>query len=165
MNVGNFVGSWDIRWRDGVEGHGIQQGWRLKIGTNSDYGDCSPFLSLDYTVRVGFSMINQDGGVELSTVPPAPGVCRAPGYRQPDQDMSLFVIGEQLCWRGNLGVELDGELVTKPFEVYISAAPTLVGDKKTVKLYGSSTWGDPEQMAVWGGSGDPPPPPEPEPGA
>ena len=161
MKVGNFVNSWGIKWRDGVEGHGIQQGWTLLIGTGSDYGDSEPFFSPspDYEVRVGFSMINQDGAVELSTEPPGPRVPRAPGYRQPGQDMSLFLIGEQLCWRGELGVEIGGELLIRPFEVYISVAPTLAGGEKTVKLYGSSTWGDPEQMAVWGGSGTPPPSP------
>lgn len=160
MNIGNFIGSWYINWRDGVEGHGLQQGWTLRIGTDSDYGDCPPFLSDDYRVCVGFSMINEDGEVELSTNPPAQGVPRAPGYpQQPKQSLSLFLIGHQLCWRGDLGVELGGKTVVHPFEVYISAAPTLAGGEKTVKLYGSSTWGDPEQMAVWGGSGTPPPTP------
>src|SRR6478609_8789782 len=107
MNIGNFIGSWYIQWRDGVEGHGLQQGWTLKVGTGSEYGDCPPFLSDDYRVCVGFSMINQDGKVELSTVPVEKGL-QAPGYRQPDQSMALFLIDHQLCWRGDLGVVLDG---------------------------------------------------------
>jgi hypothetical protein len=157
MNIGNFIGSWYIYWRDGVEGHGIQQDWTLLIGTGSDYGDRKPFLSPDYEVCVGFAMLNQDGAVELSTDPPAPGVPLAPGYpEQPsEQDLALSLEGEQLCWRG--------EYQQVPLQIYVSAAQTLMaGARKSVHLYGSSTYGDPEQVAVWGGSGDPPPAPKPK---
>jgi hypothetical protein len=74
--------------------------------------------------------------------------------------MALLVGGGQLGWNGSYK---GGTLY-----VYISAAETwMPGGRKSVHLYGSSTYGDPEQMAVWGGSGTPPstpPPPAPEAG-
>ena len=156
MNIGNFVGTWYIQWRDGVENHGMQKNWTLMIGTGSDYGDKEPFLSPDYEVCVGFSMINQDGAVELSTDPPAPGVPRAPDYPdQLEENLALRLNGEQIYW--------SGDYKQLPLEIYVSAAQTwMAGARKSIHLYGSSTYGDPDQVAVWGGSGTPPPPPAPK---
>src|SRR4029077_14980306 len=70
------------------------------------------------------------------------------------QDLALVLSGEQLRWTG--------DYEQRPLEVYVTAAQTFAAGQKTVHLYGSSTYGDPEQMAVWGGSGTPPPPPSPQ---
>jgi hypothetical protein len=159
MNIGNFVGTWYIQWRAGVEGHGIQEQWTLMIGTGSQYGDRKPFLSADYVVSAGFALLDQEGVVQLSTDPPAAGVPTAPQDQgENEQSLALRVVGEQLCWNGSYK--------ERPLYLYISAAETwMPGGRKSVHLYGSSTYGDPEQMAVWGGSGTPPstpPPPTPE---
>jgi hypothetical protein len=157
MNIGNFIGVWYIQWRDGVEGHGIQQSWTLRIGTNSEYGDPKPFLSADYEVCVGFAMLDEQGVVQLSTEPPAEGVPAVPQDRErSQQDLALVLTGEQLRW--------SGDYEQLPLEIYVTAAQTIDAGRKTVHLYGSSTYGDPEQMAVWGGSGTPPPPPSPKEG-
>jgi hypothetical protein len=150
MNIGNFLGSWYIQWRAGVEGHGIQEQWTLMIGTGSQYGDAKPFLSDDYVVSAGFALLDQEGVVQLSTDPPAAGVPAAPrDEEEHQQPMALRVVDEQLYWSGSY----QGQ----PLYLYISAAQTLMpGGRKSVHLYGSSTYGDPEQMAVWGGSGTPP---------
>lgn len=152
MNIGNFIGVWYIQWRDGVKGHGIQQCWTLRIGTNSDYGDPAPFLSADYEVCVGFAMLDEDEVVQLSTEPPALGVPAVPQDRErSQQDLALVLTGEQLRWTG--------DYEQRTLEIYVTAALTFAGAQKTVHLYGSSTYGDPEQMAVWGASGTPPPSP------
>jgi hypothetical protein len=155
MNIRNYMGIWCIQWRDGVEGHGIQQDWTLRIGTNSEYGDPGPFLSDDYEICVGFAMLDQEGVVQLSTDPPAEGVPSVPQDRERhQQDLALVLTGGQLRW--------SGDYEASPLEIYITAALTFSGREKTGHLYGSSTYGDPEQMAVWGGSGMPPPPPSPK---
>jgi hypothetical protein len=157
MNISNFVGVWYIQWRDGVEGHGIQQDWTLMIGTGSDCGDIKPFLSDDYEVCVGFAMLDEQGVVQLSTEPSAEGVPAVPQDRErSQQDLALVLTGEQLRWTG--------DYEQRPLEIYVTAAQTFAAGQKTVHLYGSSTYGDPEQMAVWGGSGTPPPPPSPKDG-
>ena len=125
-------------------------GWILMIGTDSKYGDEPPFLTAEYAVCVGFAAARSRGPdrpVQLSTEDhagqPAPG---APPHRRT--------------------TPLEGLLqADSPLYIYISAAETCTPAGKTyIHLFGSTTYGDPEQMAVWGGSGTPPPPPAPKPG-
>lgn len=147
MNIANFVGCWRIQWRDGVEGKGMEKDWILMIGTDSEYGDTPPRLTEEYAVCVGFAVLDENGVVQLSTDPPGEET-------ENQQPLFLRLTGEQLRWKGYY----EGQ----PLYIYISTAETWVPDGRSyVHLYGASTYGDPEQVAVWGGSGTPPPDPPP----
>jgi len=144
MNIGTFIGKWYIQFTGGVAW--LQEDWILMIGTDSEYGDKPPFLTEEYAVCVGFAVLDlKDGSpVQLSTED-------HPG----NQPLVLRLTGEQLRWKGYYKQQ--------PLYIYIAAAETWtpVGEKYT-HIFGSTTYGDPEQMAVWGGSGTPPPPPAPK---
>jgi hypothetical protein len=145
MNIGTFIGKWYIQFTGGVAW--LQEDWILMIGTDSEHGDKPPFLTEEYAVCVGFTVLDlkDQNPVQLSTED-------HPG----NQPLVLRLTGEQLRWKGYYKQQ--------PLYIYIAAAETWtpVGEKYT-HIFGSTTYGDPEQMAVWGGSGTPPPPPEPEP--
>jgi hypothetical protein len=147
MNIGTFVGKWHIQWTVGVEQKLLQENWLLLIGTGSDFGDRPPFLTQEYAVCVGFAVVDpQDAScpVQLST----------DGHGG-DQPLLLRLTGDQLCWKGYYNQQ--------PLYIYISAADTRTPDGKGyVHLYGSTVHGDPDQVAIWGGSGTPPPPPNPK---
>jgi hypothetical protein len=142
MEISTFVGKWYIQYTGGVEGTFLQDGWILMIGTGSSSGDQKPFLTDEYAVCVGFALIDPTDGenrVQLST-----------DSQDGDQPLVLRLTGEQLRWKGYYK--------EKPVYIYISAAETLVpGGTNYVHLFGSTTYGDPDQVAVWGGSGNPPP--------
>jgi hypothetical protein len=148
MDIGTFVGKWHIQWTVGVEQKLLQKGWLLLIGTGSDFGDRAPFLTEEYAVCVGFAVIDPQD-------PSAPVQLSTDG-QDGHQPLVLRLTGEQLRWKGYYGQQ--------PLYIYISAAETLTpGGKTYVNLYGCTTHGDPDQVAIWGGSGTPPPPPEPGP--
>jgi hypothetical protein len=148
MEISTFIGQWYIQYTGGVEGTFLQDGWILYLGTGSSYGDQKPFLNEEYAVCVGFAVVDPSDPdnpvVQLST--------GDPGNNQP---LVLRLTGEQLRWAGYYKGQ--------PVYIYISAAETVVPGVKTyVHLFGSTTYGDPDQVAVWGGSGTPPPPPTPK---
>ena len=147
MEISTFIGQWYIQYTGGVEGTFLQDGWILYIGTGSNYGDLKPFLTEEYAVCVGFALVDPNdptNPVQLSS--------DNEGGRQP---LVLRLTGDQLRWTGYY--------LQQPVYIYISAAETLVpGAKKYVHLFGSTTYGDPDQVAVWGGSGTPPTPPSPK---
>jgi hypothetical protein len=148
VNIGDFVGAWKVNWVDGLAPW-FQPGWIVMIGTHSSYGDLPPGFTGEYQVCVGFAILDptQANAVQLST-----------GLDQADrnQPLRLLLTGDQLRWQGYH----DG----KPLYIYVSLSDTRTpsGDRY-LTLYGSTTYGDPEQVAVWGGSGTPPPPPTPPP--
>jgi hypothetical protein len=147
VSIGDFMGAWKVDWVSGAEPW-FQQGWTLLIGTGSAYGDTPPSFTGEWQVCVGFSVLDpaQSDPVQLSTE-----------LDQPDRHQALFLLlyGDQLRWKGYYG--------GKPLYIYISISETWTpGGNRYLTLYGSTTYGDPEQVAVWGGSGTPPPPPPPE---
>jgi hypothetical protein len=148
MDIASFVGSWYIHLRDGSADHGMQKDSTLLIGTGSEYGDKPPFLTEEYAVCVGFAILDENGVVELSTDPPSDT------GSTPNQALVLRLTGEQLRWKGYY--------MQLPLYIYISAAETQTpGGQSYIHLFGATTYGDPEQMAVWGGSGTPPSTPPP----
>jgi hypothetical protein len=154
MNIGTFIGSWNIQYKSEGAGGPVQNGWTLMIGTDTDpenpnpFGDTSPFLDEEYVVCVGFALIDPNNG--------DPKVVISTRDYEGEQPAVLSLVGEQLQWMGYYA----GERAS----IYISAAQTPTVNGQSIHLYGSTTFGDPEQVAVWGGSGTPPPPPSPEPG-
>jgi hypothetical protein len=148
MNIGNFVGTWYIQYKSGVEGAPLQNGWILEIGTGRA-GAQSPFLTEEYAVCVGFALIDPQN-------PSKPVVLSTEGH-DGDQPALLRLTGDQLRWKGYYNQQ--------PAYIYIAVAETWTpGGESYSHLFGSTTFGDPEQIAVWGGSGTPPPPPSPKEG-
>ncbi|HEY4565586.1 MAG TPA: hypothetical protein VIJ36_21600 [Thermoanaerobaculia bacterium] len=144
MNIGTFIGSWKIQYKSEDAGGPVQNGWILLIGTDTDnkgYGDIPPYLDGENTVCVGFALIdptNTTSPVVISTK-----------QHEGNQPAVLALVGEHLQWTGYYDQQ--------PARIYISAAQTATATGGVVYLYGSTTYGDPEQVAVWGGSGTPPP--------
>lgn len=131
MNIGTFVGKWYIQFTGGDAW--LQENWILMIGTNSKYGDEPPFLTAEYAVCVGFAVLNlaDNCPVQLSTEDQAG-----------NQPLVLRLTGEQLRWKGYYKQQ--------PLYIYIAAAETCTpAGKKYTHVFGSTTYGDPEQMAVW----------------
>ena len=148
MTINDFVGKWWIQFKSGGEKTPLQNGWRLEIGTGEE-GAQPPFLSAEGAVCVGFALLEpQPHGPDRVVI--------ATDDHDGNQPAVLRLTGEQLRWKGYYEQQ--------PAYIYISVAETVTpGGKTYINLYGATTFGDPDQVAVWGGSGDPPPPPEPEP--
>lgn len=147
MSINDFVGTWYIQYKSGAPDTPLQNGWILKIGTG-EFGAQEPFLSAEGAVCVGFALIDPKD-------PSKPAVVISTDDHEGDQPAVLRLTGEQLRWKGYYDQQ--------PAYIYISAAETLTpGGQSYVHLYGSTTFGDPDQVAVWGGSGTPPPPPSPK---
>lgn len=147
VSIGDFIGAWKVDWVSGADPW-FQQGWILMIGTDA-YGDSKPSFTGEWQVCVGFAVLSQSDVIELSTE-----------VDQPDrnQALKLLLYGDQLRWKGYYK--------GKPLYIYISVSETWTpGGTRYITLYGSTTYGDPDQVAVWGGSGTPPPPPPPDPEA
>ena len=138
VNVGDFVGSWTIQWVSGRDPF-LQYAWKLLIGTETD-GDTVPRLSPEYSVLVGFTVLDSNGRVQISTTP-NPGV-------DPQQPLEFVFDGHSLRW--------SGYYEQQPLHIYISLSRVeTLGDSYT-SLYGSTTWGDPDQVGVWGADARPP---------
>jgi hypothetical protein len=145
MNIGTFIGSWKIQYKSENAGGPVQNDWILLIGTDNDpkqkgYGDIPPYLDGENTVCVGFALIDSNNTPVISTE-----------HHEGNQPAVLALVGDHLQWTGYYKQE--------PTRIYISAAQTATANGGVVYLYGSTTYGDPDQVAVWGGSATPPPPP------
>jgi hypothetical protein len=130
--VKDFVGEWHIHWVDGVDPV-LQPLWKLAIGTESP-----AFLNESYEVCVNFSILRPtaDGGWE-------------PVFGS-ESSQPLVLVDGHLRW---LGTDDEGH----PLRLYISIAEAVTEDQQTfLALYGSTLHGDPDQVAVWGGSDRPP---------
>lgn len=146
MSISDFVGTWYIQYKSGGPSTPLQNGWILEIGTGR-LGASEPFVSAEGAVCVGFALIDPNDASKPVVV--------ATDDHEGNQPALLRLTGEQLRWKGYYNQQ--------PAYIYISAAETLTPDNKTyTHLYGSTTYGDPDQVAVWGGSGTPPPPPDPK---
>ncbi len=152
MNVGNFIGKWWIWWTAGVDQKVLQERYMLLIGNGSELGDQAPRLTNEHAVVVGFALVDPAGKkVLLSTDGTVDGE-----PTDPHQPLWLRLTGGQLRWKGYY--------LGKPLYIYISVAATFTPEGNRYNhLYGSTTHGDPDQVAVWGGSGTPPPAPPPPP--
>jgi hypothetical protein len=139
INVKDFVGDWYIWWVDGGNSF-LQKGWKIVLGTTQD-GAKEPFLSPEYQVLLGFSILSPNGDGTWTPV-------FSSGDQQ-QQPLELLFADGTLRWAGYYG--------GKPLRIYISAceASTTVGDS-SIALYGSTVVGDPDQVGVWG-AGDRPP--------
>ena len=150
VSVADFVGSWGIGFVDSQHGEVVKDSVLL-IGTGSGWGDRPPELTDEYEVCVGFALLapSADGSyysLELST--------EENEDQENHQPLLLHLSGSQLRWKGYYR--------QKPLYIYVSVAETWTpGAESYVHLYGSTIYGDPDQVGVWGASSTPPPPPPP----
>lgn len=139
VNIGDFVGSWTVQWIAGSK-PALETDWQLLIGTGTE-GDKPPFLDQDFAVCVGFTLLDENGKVEISTTPP--------NGEDPQQDLLFLLDGGTLRWAGYYQ--------GMPLRIYVSVAVArTAGDSSYTALYGSTTWGDPDQVGVWGADARPP---------
>lgn len=146
MNINDFVGTWYVQYKSGAENTPLQNDWILEIGTGR-LGAQAPFLTAEGAVCVGFALIDPQDATQPVVI--------ATDDHDGHQPALLRLTGEQLRWKGYYD--------QLPAYIYISAAQTWVpGGESYTHLYGSTTYGDPDQIAVWGGSATPPSTPSPK---
>lgn len=140
-NVKNFSGLW---WLSQVAGGNAiwAPGDQLAIGTGQS-GATVPYLTAEGDVCVGFAIRRRNGEGGFDTV-----------FSSEDgqnQRLALMLVDGVLRWSGSYAGQ--------PLSIYVSLA-----DFKTVRgetylyLYGSTVYGDPEQVGVWGAEANPPAP-------
>jgi hypothetical protein len=138
VSVADFVGSWQINFATGPltePGKKLDDLGYILIGTG-EKGASEPLLNDAYQVLVGFALLDGDGNPLLST---------SDGDNQP---LLLILDGNQLRWNGYYD--------QLPLYIFISAAELVTpGGKKHIAIYGTTIYGDPDQVGVWGGSGMP----------
>jgi hypothetical protein len=135
-SVKDFVGIWKVRWVTG-ENPWFQEGWTLALGTgNETLGDTKPYLDENYQTCFGFAVLD---GLTIKLSSKDQG-----SHNQP---LALLFTGDTLFWTGSY----EG----KPLRIYISFSATedSQGQRTYVSLYGSTTFGDPDQVSVWGADG------------
>jgi hypothetical protein len=139
-DVGDFVGTWYVKWVTGKDPF-LQPNWSLWIGTGG-HGDEAARLTESYQIAVGFAILNAEGEVMLP--PPDPD---HPPIQQP---LDFLFVGGTLRWTGFYK--------DQPMRLYVSLGETQAPTGVTYQsLYASTTWGDPDQVGVWGADGNPPP--------
>ncbi|MEP7012276.1 MAG: hypothetical protein ABJC13_18290 [Acidobacteriota bacterium] len=135
-SVKDFVGIWRVRWVTG-ENPWLQEGWTIALGTgNEALGDTAPYLDGEFQTCMGFAVLDGET-TKLSSK-------EQDEYRQP---LALLFVGDTLRWTG----WYEGQ----PLRLYISFSSTknLSGETTYASLYGSATYGDPDQVSVWGADG------------
>ncbi len=134
--VKDFVGTWIVRWVTG-ENPWLQEGWTISIGTGDEtLGDTAPFLDGAYQICVGFSVFDGEKVVLSSN-----------DQDESHQPLVLLFTGDTLRWSG----WYEGQAL----RIYISYSSTedAAGETTYASLYGSTTYGDPDQVSVWGADG------------
>jgi hypothetical protein len=135
MNIKLFVGTWNITATTGPlsqPGEPLASRSSLVIGTDT-YGASSPSFSEQGEVQVGFALLSSTDEVLL------------PKNGEP---LYLKLEGNQLRWHGPYE---DQEL-----NINIALAEVFrKGETEPVSsyLFGSTVYGDPDQVGIWGASG------------
>ncbi len=135
-SVKDFVGIWRVRWVTG-ENPWLQEGWTLALGTgNETLGDTAPYLDGEYQTCMGFAVLDGETIILSSN-----------DQDEHHQPLALLFTGDTLRWTG----WYKGE----PLRLYISFSATedAQGEQTYASLYGSTTFGDPDQVSVWGADG------------
>jgi len=139
--IANFVGTWYVKWATGQrvesgESPYIATGYTLLIGTGTD-GAFPPKLTDAYDVTVGFALLDGNGTVVLSSA------------EVTNQPVQFLYLNNTLRWTGYW--------TGQPVRIYISLGETVSpSGLHTFSLYASTTYGDPDQVGVWGADGNPP---------
>lgn len=139
-NIANFLGTWYVKWATGQRLESglppyIASGYTMLIGTGTQ-GDFPPRLTGTYDVAVGFALVNANGEVVLSS------------EDEEHQPVQFLLLDGTLRWTGYWSGE--------PTRIYISLGETVSpSGVTTYSLYASTTYGDPDQVGVWGADGNP----------
>ena len=140
-NIKNFCGLWWIT--QVASGADLwAAGDHLLIGTGES-GDTKPFLSPEGDVCAGFAIRRPSADGGFGTV--------LSSDDSENQELALMLVDGVLRWTGSYQAE--------PLSIYVSLC-----ERKTVRgepylfLYGSTVYGDPEQVGVWGAEANPPAP-------
>lgn len=138
--VANFIGTWYVKWVSGAESGGeapyILPGYTMYIGTDT-YGDVVPWLTPDtYETIVGFALVDENGTVVIPN-------------EDDHQPVAFVFVGGTLRWTGYWQ--------RQPVRIYVSLGETVSpSGNHTYSIYASTTYGDPDQVGVWGADGNPP---------
>ncbi len=135
ISLKDFTGTWNVRWVAG-EQPWMSPGWQVVIGTGTQGAEL-PFLNAEFESCVGFTVLDENGVQMLSSA------------EQPEhnQALALLYTGNTLRWIGYY----QGQ----PLRIYISAAEAETpGGQRSVALYGSTVFRDPDQVGVWGADGE-----------
>ena len=139
INVKDFTGNWYVKWVDGEDPF-LHKDWKIVLGTNTD-GAREPFLSPEYQVLMGFAILSRDGDGGWT---PVFGT-----QDQNQQPLDLLFSDGTLRWIGSYQ--------GKPLRIYISLCEAeTAGGGRSLSLYGSTVFGDPDQVGVWGANDRPP---------
>jgi hypothetical protein len=139
ISVKDFTGTWYVWWVDG-ESSFLQKGWKIVLGTTTD-GAREPFLSEEYQVLMGFSILSPNGDGTWTPV--------FSTQDEQQQPLELLFADGSLRWIGGYHGQ--------PLRIYISACEAnTMGGERSLSLYGSTVLGDPDQVGVWGANDRPP---------
>jgi hypothetical protein len=142
VSIGDFVGSWEINFATGPlteSGFPLYGLSYILIGTGTN-GATVPCFDEKYQVLAGFALLDSTG---------TPLFCTADMDNQPGL---LMLYGDQLRWKGYFKKQ--------PTYIYVSLAELWTPDgERYTHVYGCTVYGDPDQVGVWGGTGNPPPNP------
>jgi hypothetical protein len=139
-NIKNFCGVWKLTQVAGTVGFWAP-GYLLEIGTGRG-GATAPYLSPEGDVCAGFAVLELTPGGFVEVLSSADGQ---------NQLLEFVLVDGVLRWIGSY--------TDQPLSLYISLCErqTLRG-KRYLYLYGSTVFGDPEQVGVWGAEANPPAP-------
>lgn len=146
ISMKDFVGTWQVQWVDG-KNPWLVPGWILEIGTSNN-GSSPPFLTGEYQIATGFSV--------LSSLDPPTVVLSSDQQDEFHQPLALLFVDGCLRWQGWYSDSDPAQPQQMPqrLSLYLSIAETELPGGGTYKsLYGSTTYGDPDQVAVWGANG------------
>jgi hypothetical protein len=137
--IANFIGVWYVKWVAGSQSEGeapyIAPGYTMYIGTGT-HGDTPAQLTDTYETVVGFSLLDGDGTVVIPN-------------EEEHQPSSFVFVNGTLRW--------NGFWLLQPVRIYISLGETVSpSGVRTYSIYASTTYGDPDQVGVWGADGNPP---------
>lgn len=139
-NIASFLGTWYVKWATGQRIESgqppyIAAGYTMLIGTDTQ-GDFPPRLTGTYDTAVGFALLDENGTVVLSS------------EDENHQPVQFLFLDGTLRWAGYW--------TGQPVRIYISLGETVSpGGVHTYSIYASTTYGDPEQVGVWGADGNP----------
>ncbi len=140
-SVADFVGNWQIKWSQGDAGI-WSPGWCLLLGTGSA-GDSIPWLNGEYQTCLGCAILKPNGESFELVYSTESSTDNQPG--------DLLFAGGVL--RGLIWWE------QQPTWIFISLARLELTSNSTYRfLYGTTVWGDPDQVGVWGAEPVPTPP-------
>jgi hypothetical protein len=140
--IGDFVGEYKVRWVDGsqpiLSRPGPDSWMKFLIGTGT-FGDDPPWLTSSYDTMVGFSV------VQFSSSGPVVVISSGQSGIAGSQQLALSFVDGVLVGGGIRSS--DNAVVQVQLSLYTDTSRG--GGTVYKALYGVTTQGDPEDVAVW----------------